>query len=151
MCNLARADVRGLIIYITQSGGWCVTANRLSSTAPPFTLAGRPPPCSLHGEVGALRLRGAQRGSVLAPGGWSSQVRLSSVGRAPTSTRDPLLGAGVDQGASLISKITPSCVKQEEAIKTKAEVEKQRSLSPDQVSWEKSMDSSAEIAQGPSS
>lgn len=43
MCNLARADIRGLIIYITQSGGWRVTANRLSSTAPPFTLAGRPP------------------------------------------------------------------------------------------------------------
>ena len=80
MRNLARADVRGLIIYITQSGGWHVTASKLSSTAPPLTLAGGPPPCSLRGGVGALRpQRGAERQArhalgVLDPGGWSSRV-----------------------------------------------------------------------------
>lgn len=57
----------------------------------------------------------------------------------------------MDQGASLISEITASWVKQEEAIKTKAEVKKQRSLSPVQVSWEKSTYLSVEIAQGLSS
>lgn len=43
----------------------------------------------------------------------------------------------MDQGTSLISEIATSCVKQEEAIKTEAEVKKQISLSPIQVSWEK--------------
>ena len=41
------------------------------------------------------------------------------------------------QGTSLISEMATACVKQEEAVKTEAEVKKQRSLSPIQVSWEK--------------
>lgn len=38
---------------------------------------------------------------------------------APPPSQGPLLGAGVDEGISLISKITASYAEQEKAIKTK--------------------------------
>lgn len=49
---------------------------------------------------------------LLSPAGWAPLP-------PPPPSQGPLLGAGVDEGISLISKITASYAEQEEAVKTK--------------------------------
>lgn len=60
MSNLARANVRGFIIYITQSGGWCVKADRLFSIALPFTLGGGTRPVTCPGGVALKASEGSR-------------------------------------------------------------------------------------------
>lgn len=114
MSNLAGANVRGLIIYITESGGLAVTADRLSLPSPEFHTGRWSLPWDPQGDMGGSEepqrtvprsrwgdaFPGVPGPGLPASGSWvwgAADVRAESVAPAPTPTHVPFPGAGMEE------------------------------------------------------